>query len=369
MKRPPLKVTLGLIILIGALLLFRLGIHRFLFHSRPQESIYEKTRLSMGTFVTLKVVAESKRSAEEIIDAAFGEVEKVDRLMSHYRADSEVSRLNEKAHIAPLVVSPETFEVLLRSDEISRDSGGAFDITVGPLIELWQKAAKENRLPRPEKIAEARARVDYRKVILNKEKKTVSFAQPGISLDLGAIAKGYAMDKAIDAIRKRGATGALVDAGGDIYALGWRPDGKPWRIKIQDPAGGDSGLGVVQLKDKAVATSGNYRRFVEIEGKRYSHIIDPRSGLPAEGVASVTVIAPEATLADALATVLSLLGETEGLRLVESLEDVECLMVIGEKGGFREVQSSGFSRFLAASSFKERTTRPPTPQQSPPPNP
>ena len=374
---------MGLTILIGVLLFFRLavkprpaspasdglGIHRFTFHAKVKKSIYEKTRLSMGTFVTVKVVAGSAARAEEIIDAAFREVKKIERLMSHYRDDSEVSRLNQAAHRQALVVSPETFEVLLRSGEISRDSGGAFDITVGPLIELWQKAARENRLPLPERIAEARARVDYRKVILNKETKAVSFARPGISLDLGGIAKGYAVDKAIEAIRKCGATGALVEAGGDIYALGWRPDGKPWRIKIQDPGGGDSDPGVVQVKDKAVVTSGNYRRFVEIEGKRFSHIIDPRSGLPAEGIASVTVIAREATLADALATALSVLGETEGLRLVESLHHVECLMIIGEKGDFRKVESSGFSRFLTSSSLKGGTTKSPIPQQFPLPNP
>jgi thiamine biosynthesis lipoprotein len=304
----------------------------------------------MGTFVTVKVVAESAAQAQKIIDAAFREIEKIERLMSGYREDSEISQLNRLAHKAPLAVSAQTFEVLVRSREISHASGGAFDVTTAPLIELWQKAADENLLPQPEEIARAKSCVDFRKVILNEKQHTVFFARPGISLDLGGIAKGYAVDKAIEAIKREGAEAALVDAGGDIYALGFRPEGNAWRIKIQDPAGGESGLGVLELSNKAVVTSGNYQRFFEIEGKRYSHIIDPRSGWPAEGVASVTVIAPEATLADGWATGLSVLGETEGLKLVESLPDVECLMVVGEKGDFRQAASSGFSKYLTGSS-------------------
>jgi len=367
MKRPSLKVALGLIILIGTLLLFRLGLHPFQLSAK--ESIYEKTRLYMGTFVTVKVVAENAAKAQEIIDAAFGEIEKIEGLMSRYRENSEVSRLNRLAHMTPQVVSPETFEVLMSSGEIFRNSGGAFDATIAPLIKLWQKAAKENHPPRPEKIAQAKALVDYAQVILDEKARTVFFAQPGISLDLGGIAKGCAVDKAVEAIKAHGARAALVDAGGDIYVLGSGPDGSGWRIKIQDPAGGESGLGVVEVKNRAVVTSGNYQRFFEIAGRRYSHIVDPRSGWPAEGVASVTVIAPQATLADGLATALSVLGETEGLKLIESLPDVECLMVVGEKDSFRQVQSSGFSKFLARSSFKGEPTRPPVPQQSPPPNP
>jgi len=266
----------------------------------------------MGTLVTVIVFAPDATSGKEALEEAFSEIKSVDDLMSTWREDTELSRLNASAGEGPKEVSEELFEVLSRSMEISRLTEGAFDVTVGPLIGLWKAAAERDALPTELELARARKRVGYEKLVLNEEKLTVALPQ-GMSIDLGAVAKGYAVDRAARALRALGIRSFLIEAGGDLFAAGQYPDTppRPWSVGVKDPFDPDwrkliRGLSMV---DRAAATSGHYYRSVTIGGVQYSHIIDPRTGRPVEGVASsVTVIAPTCTDADALATALSVPG-------------------------------------------------------------
>ncbi len=252
------------------------------------------TQIIMGTTIEISIYPSDEKALEE----AFNEIKKVDKLMSTYKEDSEVSSLNRQGEME---VSSETLEVIKKALEFSRITKGAFDITCKPLINLWKKARKEMKVPGEEEINKALSLVGYEKIIL--KGNLVSFKEKGMQIDLGGIAKGYAVDKAIEVLKKKGIKRALVNAGGDLYALGESPKRGKWQIGIQDPRNQDKIFLVIKIKDKGVATSGDYRRYFTIEGKRYSHIVNPKTGQTVEDVPrSVPIVAPEATTADALDT-------------------------------------------------------------------
>lgn len=266
----------------------------------------------MGTLVTVIVFAPDESSGSEALEKAFGEIKSVEDLMSTWREDTELSRLNASAGGPPAAVSEALFEVLARSMEISALTGGAFDVTVRPLVEVWKAAGKRNALPTEPELARARKRVGYERVLLDSENRTVTLPK-GMGIDLGAIAKGYAVDRAARALRVLGIGAFLIEAGGDLFAAGQVPDtpARPWSIGVQDPFDTETGRLIrgLAMADRAAATSGHYYRSVTIRGVKYSHIIDPRTGRPVEHIAaSVTVIAPSCMDADALATALSVLG-------------------------------------------------------------
>jgi len=227
-------------------------------------------RLVMGTFAHFKAIAGNQRIAKKCVETAFAELEKVDKLMSDYKSDSEISRVNRDAFKRAVIVSKSTFEVLQKSVEFSKLSEGAFDITIAPLAELWRTAAESNSVPTEAEISEVRSKVGYEKLILDSNEMTVRFAVDGMKLDLGGIAKGYAVDMAVEAMQKGGAVGGMVDVGGDIRCFGLPPKGKKtWRIGLEDPTepqGGDQTLTVslgrvllvLKLTNAAVATSGGY---------------------------------------------------------------------------------------------------------------
>ncbi|MHC4681992.1 MAG: FAD:protein FMN transferase [Planctomycetota bacterium] len=291
-------------------------------------------QLVMGTFAHVVVVADDSTTAKKCIKAALEEIRRVDELMSDYKRDSEISRLNAEAAGRAVQVGESTYEVLQRSVAFSRLTGGAFDVTVGPLVELFRKAKDEHVAPAEEQIALARAKVGFEKLELDDQRRTVHFSVEGMRLDLGGIAKGYAIDKAIEAAQRCGATGAMVDIGGDVRCFGTPPKGREhWVIGVQDPNLAVEGLGggglllTLRITDAAVATSGDYQQLVLIEGKRYSHIMDRRSGSSAEGLSSVTIIADNATDADALATSVTVMGAEEGLALIEKLPRTEAILI------------------------------------------
>lgn len=258
--------------------------------------------------------------------AAHDEVTAVDRMMSLYRADSELVALNAKAGGGPVAVSAPLFEVLLAAEHYARLSSGAFDVTVQPLVELWGFYRVERAaIPPPARILKAKEQVGFARVALDTKARTATLAA-GTRIDLGAIAKGYAVDAALDALRARGVRAALVNLGGNIGVLGRRPDGKPWAVGIQHPRANRL-IGRLLFWDGAVATSGDYDRYFEAAGKRYSHVLDPRSGWPADGVYSLTVAAPNATAADALSTAGFVLGEGHGMALLDGCEGVAAVMV------------------------------------------
>lgn len=295
-------------------------------------------RLVMGTFARILVTAPDRATGQAAISGGFKKMELVDGLMSTYRPDSEISIVNKEAHERPVPVSPETYYVLEKAIEFSRLSQGHFDITIAPQIALWKHAADTNTPPTPAEKAAAKAKVGWQKLKLDPNEKTVRFTVEGMKLDLGGIAKGYGIDLALEAVRDAGALGAMIDIGGDIRCFGQAVEGRQhWRIGLQDPRvdpndNREKLVKVLQFNDRAIATSGHYRRFVLIGGQKVSHILDPQTGQSSKKLTSTTIIAPDALTADALATAVSVLGQEKGLELIESIPEVEAIVIppVGE---------------------------------------
>lgn len=309
-------------------------------------------QLVMGTFARVVVIAESRDAGLACIRAAMAEIRKVDELMSDYRSDSEISLVNKKASEEPVPVSEPTYEVLKRSVEFSRLTDGAFDVTVGPLMDLFHNAQKGATAPTAEQIAEAKSKVGFENLKLDPENRTVQFAVEGMRLDLGGIAKGHAIDRAIEAARHSGALGAMVDIGGDIRCFGSPPEGREhWLIAVQDPNrppeefGGGGLLLTLKVNDVAVTTSGDYQQYVMIGGKRLSHIMDRKTGTSAEGLSSVTIIAENATDADALATSVSVMGPQKGLALIENRPKTEAILITSGPV-YQVTMTSGAERYI-----------------------
>lgn len=272
----------------------------------------------MGTQFKIIVYAPDEEIASKGAKAAFSRVAELDRIMSDYRADSELMQLCQKAGGPPVKVSEDLLKVLTRAQEVSRLSDGAFDVTVGPMVRLWRRARYAKTMPDPKELEHAKSLVGYRKLHLDPMEKTVRLEKPGMRLDLGGIAKGYAADAVLQVLRKHGITRALIAAGGDIAVSGPPPDADGWRIGIaplEDPDKKPERY--LSLKDGAVSTSGDAEQFVEVDGKRYSHIVDPRTGIGLVGRMSVTVVARDATSADSLTKVVCILGPEKGLPLIE----------------------------------------------------
>jgi len=295
----------------------------------------KQTEMIMGTLVEITVIPANEKAIRE----AFEALKKVDALMSTYKEDSEISILNREGKAQ---VSEETLEVIEDAIKFSNLTDGAFDITCRPLINLWKKAKKEEKVPTEEEIEEAISLVGYQRIIL--EGNQIRLEKKGMQIDLGGIAKGYAVDKAIEALKKNSIKRALVNAGGDLYALGTDRQGEKWQIGVQDPREEDKIIDIIKVKDRAVATSGDYRRYFTLEGKRFSHIVNPKTGLTVQDVPmSVTIVGPGATTTDALSTGVFVLGPEEGMKLIESLPEVEG-MIISE--GMKKLTSEGWEEFL-----------------------
>ena len=325
-------------------------------------------RLVMGTFARIVAVAEDSNTAQKCIEAAFEQLRAVEMLMSTHSDSSEISRINRNGYKAPVRVSESTFEALQKSVEFSQKTGGAFDVTVGPLEDLFSSAEKKGVAPSKEQIAKAKLKMGFQKLKLNEQDGTVKFAIDGMKLDLGGIAKGYAIDKAIEALQSSGAVGGMVDVGGDIRCFG-TPKGKSkWLIGLQNPGKTeakeqrnkgtkltqydirntiydmDGFLLTLRLTNGAIATSGDYRRFFLIEGEKYSHIIDVKAGRSSDELASVTIIAKNATDADALATAVSVMGAEKGLALIETIPQTEAILIL--TGSSELIKTSGTEKFI-----------------------
>jgi thiamine biosynthesis lipoprotein len=287
-------------------------------------------QILMGTFAHIIAVAGHRDIAQKGTDEAFISLRQIEAIASTHLEDSEISRVNAKAFLEPVKVSDPLFEILQAAVDYGKLTKGAFDITVGPLIEVWQAAADTNSVPEPNQLEEALTKVGYDKIRLDPNNETVRFSVEGMKLDLGGIAKGYAIDRAIDALKQAGAVGGMVDVGGDIRCFGIPAGGKKnWLIGLQDPdlSQKEQNLLVLKLGDAAVATSGDYRRFVLIGGEKHSHIVNTHTGQSAVALSSVSVITEKAVDADALATGVSVLGPEDGLKLIDSLDNTEAIII------------------------------------------
>ena len=315
--------------------------------SSSQPRRYEATREMMGTFVTVTVWAQTRQQANVAIGAAFARLQEVDSTMSDYKPDSELSKINAEAADHPVEISDGMLAVLKASLMYSELTDGAFDITMRPLKRLWKSAERTGAAPEDDAIETALGSVGYRNIELDEQNKTVRFLKKGMELDLGAIAKGYSADLAAAELKRLNIPAGLVNIGGNIVVHGLPPAAKTWKIGIIDPAKRDERLPhVVHLASGAVATSGDYERFFEIGGKRYSHIFDPRTGRPVEHINSVTVVAPDGITSDALSTALSVMGPDAGLAFASKLAGADVMFIVGGAGGPTVATSPGFDGYL-----------------------
>ncbi len=299
----------------------------------------------MGTVFRIVLYDSDDARALGAAMAAFERIEELENILSDYRQDSEIVRLCREGSSGPQGVSPELFYVLEQSLRFSRLTRGAFDVTVGPVVQLWREARKTGRVPDPAALARAKALVGYNNVVLNPDAGTVWLKLPNMKIDFGAIGKGYAADEAVTLLRSRGIRSCMVQAGGELM-LGAAPPGKAgWKIAVRDTDGGSHGEPhFVILHDVAIATSGDAFQFVEIDGRRYSHIVNPETGLGLIGAESATVIAPKGIMADALATAFSVMPVERGIKLADSIEGVSAAIVRRSEGTLTRSLSTRFPK-------------------------
>ncbi len=309
-------------------------------------SVDEQVRYVMGTTATVQTWAPDSEMAARSVEAAYAAFARVDSLMSTWRDDSVLSSLNRSKPGQWTDVGGEVCQVLDKAKTVAAASGGAFDPTVLPLVRLWGFRGGRVALPDSADVARALGAVDHRLLELDPESERARLLEPGMAVDLGGIAKGYALDCAAAAMRRCGATGGVIDLGGNILAFGQGPG---HQVGIVDPTREDRLLATIPLADASVATSGQYERFLTIQGRRYGHILDPRTGRPVPLGVSVTVVSDKAILADALATAAVVLGMEQGLALLEGMPGVEGLIVSVDGDGVLDLMTtSGFVSFLAA---------------------
>lgn len=303
--------------------------------------LYKETQFLMGT--TVEVIIEGEKDmAKEVSQRFFARIKELDKKLSLYNAESEIAKINKFAGNGKVAVSPEMAELLGKSLLYSELTQGAFDITVGPLVQLWGFKEHKPVIPEKEKIEDVLKRCGYVSIKIHPGSNEVSFSKPGMEIDLNAIAKGYIVGEGARLLKKAGVTSALINAGGDIYSIG-APFGKEgWNIAIQHPRKKNKVIAKLILADKAVATSGDYENFFVHEGKYLSHIIDPKTGRPSDrGVVSATVISSDAAEADALATALIVMGKGEGINLINRLDGVEAIVIYLKDEKLIAVTSSG----------------------------
>ncbi len=310
---------------------------------------YEYESKHMGTLFRIVLYASNRATADLAAREAFARVAELDGIMSDYKPNSELMQLCKKNAVKagePVVVSRDLFTVLAYAKEVSELSDGAFDVTVGPLVQLWRMSRRTQQLPDRKELESAKARVGFRKMELDAQQRTVRLLVPGMQLDLGGIAKGYAADEALLVLRKHGITRALVAAGGDIAVADAPPDQPGWRVEIASLSKNQPRR-IVLLKNAAVSTSGDVEQFVEINGVRYSHILDPRTGLGLIGRRSVSVIAPKGIQSDSFTKAASLLPVERVLELIEKSPGMATLIVTRTEKGETVIASKRFSQFLA----------------------
>ncbi len=288
-------------------------------------------RSMMGTSIEMVVCGAGREVSEKAVEKAYGEVKRIETKLSVYRKETKLSEINRAAGARRVEVDEEMYRLIEASKRFSLLSGGAFDITVQCLADLWDFGGPGFHVPLPSRVESRLDRVDYRKIRLRAKDSTVFLEKEGMAISLGGIAKGYAVDRAVAILRKSGIPGGIVSAGGDLFAYGRKENGDVWQVGVRNPRAHDRNIGVLPVSNMAVATSGDYERYRVFDGKRYHHIIDPRTGYPSEGCMSVTVVTDRTMTADALATAVFVLGPQEGMALLERLPQVEGIIV--DQGG------------------------------------
>ncbi|MDQ2178601.1 FAD:protein FMN transferase [Marinifilum sp. D714] len=292
-----------------------------------QHKSHKKILLLMGSRFEITAVTKDAVRANAAIEAGINEIQRIEKLISSWDSDSQTSAIIRNAGIKPVQVDRELFNLIRRSKKISGLTHGAFDISYASMDKIWKFDGSMIQMPDSANVARSVSKINYKDIILVNENTSVFLKKKGMKIGFGAIGKGYAANKALEVMSKMGLDGALVNASGDLITWGKDEDGKDWKIGISNPKEKDKIFSWLSIGETAVVTSGNYEKFVSFNGKRYSHIIDPRTGYPVSGLSSVTIICPNAELADALATSVFVLGAKSGLQLINKLNGVECILV------------------------------------------
>lgn len=288
---------------------------------------YKRVVKLMGSRFEITVVANDSIKANKYIDLAINEISRIEKIISSWDANSQTTKINNNAGIQPVKVDKELFDLIQRSISISKLTDGAFDITYASMDKIWKFDGSMKIFPTKEKIKSSVSKVGFHNIILDKEKGVVFLKLKGMKIGFGAIGKGYAADKAKDLLIAKGVKAGIINASGDMNAWGKQPNGKDWQVAITNPMNKKNAFGLLPIKNGAVVTSGNYEKFVIFNDKRYTHIIDPRTGYPSNGIVSVTVFAPKAELADALATSIFVMGKEVGIDRINQLSQVECIII------------------------------------------
>lgn len=294
----------------------------------PLQGLYKRAVKLMGNCFEISVVADDETWANEMIDAAIAEIRRIEKLLTTFGDDSETNLVNANAGIQPVLVSRETIELVQRSIRISTLTQGAFDITYGSIDKkLWNFDSAMTALPDAATARKMVQLINYRNVLIDETAGTVFLKKPGMRIGFGGIGKGYAAEKTKLLLQEAGVKSGIVNASGDLTAWGVQPNGKPWTIGIAHPDMAGLPFSYLNISNMAIATSGNYEKFVLIGGKKYSHTINPRTGLPVTGIKSVTIICPNAEMADAMATPVTIMGVEAGLHLVNQLKGMGCIII------------------------------------------
>jgi FAD:protein FMN transferase len=295
------------------------------------EELFVRSKPAMGSVFTMYLYARDEAQASAAFEAAFDEVERLEEALSNYRDTSELSRINRLAGSEPVTTDPEVFGLLQTSLDYSRKTGGAFDITVGPLMKAWGFFRASGHYPSRVELENARAKIGWEFVQLDAANRTVHFSKPGMELDLGAIGKGYTVDRMVNVLREAGIRSALVDAGSStLYALGAPPGKDGWTVRVPRPGHRDQTVSTVLLRDASLSTSGNYEKFFQLNGRVYCHILDPHTGAPVQGMLQTSVIAHDGTTTDALSTSMFVLGPQAGKALLSTFPGAAGFWLTGE---------------------------------------
>ncbi|MDO6439913.1 FAD:protein FMN transferase [Cyclobacterium sp. 1_MG-2023] len=300
------------------------------FTSQAQQA-HKRTLKLMGSRFDITVVAEDSITAKNYIESGIEEIDRIEKLISSWDENSQTSEINKYAGIKPVKVEAELFNLIERAMMISKLTDGAFDITYASMDKIWKFDGSMRKMPSEEDIRASVTKVGYNNILLDKEKLTVFLKIKGMKIGFGAIGKGYAADMAKKLLVAKGVTSGIINASGDMNSWGKQVDGNEWKVAITNPLNKNKVFALLPISNGAVVTSGDYEKYVEFNGKRYSHIIDPRTGYPSTGIISVTVFAPKAELADALATSVFVMGKEAGLDRINQLPNIECI-IIDDKG-------------------------------------
>ena len=288
---------------------------------------YKRTLKLMGSRFDITVVANDSIAANTYIDTAVSEITRIEKLISSWDSASQTSEINRNAGIKPVKVEPELFQLIERAMGISKLTDGAFDISYASMDRIWHFDGSMTAMPSEKEITASVSKVGFQHIVLDKVNSTVYLNLKGMKIGFGAIGKGYAADKTKALLISKGVPAGIINASGDMNTWGKQPNGSDWKVAITNPMDKNKAFALLPIKNGAVVTSGNYEKYVNFNGKRYTHIIDPRTGYPSSGIISVTVFAPKAELADALATSVFVMGKEAGLDRIEQLPKVECIII------------------------------------------